>query len=272
MTKVVSILNLKGGVAKTTLTVALADTFAIQGKKVLVVDLDPQCDTSIMLIGHQKWEALHAAEKTLASYFIPGKKSFEFTRCVEHAVSDITFGGKVIQNISLLASDIRLADVQDSVKDVKVMPGALTRLLRSVVGFDLILIDCPPNFGIFTRNAISASSSYIIPAIPDYLSFTLGAARTKRNVKRFKTPPKLAGIVITKYQKGNSTQHMIASSPNQLNAGLWDDVLHNYHMMQSVNFANAAFFNVQKRAYTAKYPDGLATTLKGLAMELWGRF
>ena len=278
MTKVVSILNLKGGVAKTTLTVALADTFAIQhqSKKILVIDLDPQCDTSIMLVGHDRWETeLQKKQRTLASYFIPGKKAFDLDECIEHSVSDIKFGNTVVQNISLLASDTKLADVQDGLVDSPLKHNALAKLLKNLRNFDLVLIDCPPNFGFFTRNALFASATYIIPAIPDYLSLTLGATRTIRNVNRCKpAPPKLAGIVLTKYQASNPIHKMVLESKNRLNDSLWDVMLHKKEQIfpQASKFTEAAYYHAMKRTYSKKYPDKMDVTLKSIAYELWQRF
>lgn len=70
MTYVISVINLKGGVGKSTLTVANSEILAGQfGKRVLVIDLDPQTNSTTMLIGEQAWESANVAGRTLASLF-----------------------------------------------------------------------------------------------------------------------------------------------------------------------------------------------------------
>jgi chromosome partitioning protein len=276
-TKVVSILNLKGGVAKTTLTVALADAFAIQGKRVLVVDVDPQCDTSIMLVGQTRWkEDLHAKNRTLAPFFFQSKDVAEVAACLEPEVSDI----RGVHNISLLAADMKLADIQNGLlpKGQTVSRVILARLLGQLKGlFDLVLIDCPPNFSILTQNALAASHSYIMPAIPDYLSLTLAATRTKEyverlNNKRPKAPVKLAGIVLTKYQANNTVHRDLTGHINADNRALWKDMLRNHIIPQTTDLTEAAQYDSNRRTNSEKYPQGLSKSFRELATALWPRF
>src|SRR3546814_14389733 len=84
MTHVISTINLMGGVGKTTTTVALAETFsALMGKRVLVIDLDPQTNAQLMLIGEDRWSALNAKRHTLARPFLdamdPEHRNFDIT-------------------------------------------------------------------------------------------------------------------------------------------------------------------------------------------------
>jgi len=279
-TKVVSILNLKGGVAKTTLTVALAEAFAIEGKRVLVVDIDPQCDTSIMLVGPENLEKLHKKGRTLAPFLLQNKNADELVDCLEPQVSDLRW----VSDISLLASDMKLADAQNGLlpQGQTVPRAALAKLLSQsqLRGlFDLVLIDCPPNFSILTQNALATSHSYIIPAIPDYLSLTLAAARTKEYVERLnsrrpKNPVKLAGIVITKYQANNKIHRHLTERRNNDNAAFWKDMLRNHIIPQTVGLTEAAQYDDSddKRTHGEKYPDGLSKRFRDLATALWPRF
>jgi len=274
-TKVVSILNLKGGVAKTTLTVALAGTFAIQGQRVLVVDIDPQCDTSIMLVGPEKLEELHKKGRTLAPFFLQTKDADELVDCIEPQVSDL----RGVHNISLLASDMKLADIQNGLltQGQTVPRAALTRLLGQLKGmFDLVLIDCPPNFSILTQNALATSHFYIIPAIPDYLSLILAATRTmeyveRLNIRRPKNPVKLAGIVITKFQSNNRIHRYLTEKRNKDNAHLWKYMLRNHIIPQTVGLTEAAEYDSDKRTHGEKFP-GLSKSFHDLATELDQRF
>src|SRR3546814_13919376 len=91
MTHVISTINLKGGVGKTTTTVALAETFsALMGKRVLVIDLDPQTNATLMLIGEDRWSALNAKGHTLARLFQdamdPDPRKFDMTATLQKGV------------------------------------------------------------------------------------------------------------------------------------------------------------------------------------------
>jgi chromosome partitioning protein len=270
MTKVVSVINLKGGVAKTTLTVALADAYAVRGKRVLVVDIDPQCDASIMLVGQDSWlKKLHLRGKTLAAFFINSRNVGDVNGYIVPDVSDI----RMVQGISLLASDIALADV---LANNKLVPRRLLYRLLSYVDepFDLVLIDCPPNFSILAQNALAASHSYIIPAIPDYLSLTLAAARTmeyaeRLNKTRENKPIKLAGIVLTKYQANNAVHKELTGARNDGNRPLWKYMLRDHIIPQTTDLTEAAQYVEHRRAYSEKYPQGLSVKFRALAEELW---
>ncbi len=113
MTHVLSTINLKGGVGKTT-TVALAETFsANMGKRVLVIDLDPQTNATLMLIGEMKWFKLNSKECTLARLFKdamdPDNRKFDLDKTIQKGVSDVG----AASTIDLLPSSLDLIDVQD---------------------------------------------------------------------------------------------------------------------------------------------------------------
>ena len=273
MTQVISILNLKGGVAKTTTTVALADTLAVNGKRVLVVDLDPQCDTSVMLLGGQNLTGLFAAQKTLAEVFIPGETPLSFEDIVENGVSNVRVGTRPVKTISLLAANMILADIQDDMTTLQISDHVLSKFLAPVIKgkkFDVILFDCPPNFGVFTRNAIQACDSYIIPAIPDFLSMQLGVHRTYTRVKAFfqgktKGGPRLRAIVATKYQA------KIALYDTVIDWLTTHKTFARYFVLpkipQTTDLVNAAIWGPHV-TLAQKYPAGLHKELVALATNL----
>jgi chromosome partitioning protein len=217
--QVISTINLKGGVGKSTTTVALAEIAAGElGKRVLVIDLDPQTNATTMLIGEDRWKELNAKEHTLARLFAdalvePTARKFSLDKSIQKNVSNV----RDVRNVDLLPSSLDLIDVQDQLGAMSsgrfhsdVPTDILRRAAWKVIDeYDLVLIDCPPNLGIITLNGLKISDGYIIPTIPDVLS-TYGIPQIITRVKAFSdnigqaiTP---LGIVISKF-RAQSTLH-----------------------------------------------------------------
>jgi chromosome partitioning protein len=212
MAHIFSTINLKGGVGKTTTTVALAETFsAVFEKKVLVIDLDPQTNATTMLIGEEKWRKLNDTGRTLARLFQdalePENKQFDFDTALQKCVSDV----RAARSVDLLPSSLDLIDVQDrlattpSGKFYSVNPiELLWRAVKSRLDdYDIVIVDCPPNLGIITLNGLRISHGYIIPTIPDILS-TYGIPQIVTRIKEFSDeiaePIEPLGIVVSKYR------------------------------------------------------------------------
>jgi chromosome partitioning protein len=280
MAHVISTINLKGGVAKTTTTVALAETFSALGKKVLVIDLDPQTNATLMLIGEEKWFELNKKRHTLAQLFSdaldPDHKSFDLDSALQRRVSDV----QEARSVDLLPSSLDLIDVQDKLASAP--PGKfyssnpielLWRAVKNRVDdYDVVIIDCPPNLGIITLNGLRMSESYIIPTIPDYLS-TYGIPQITSRVREFskaiseRIEP--LGIVITKFKANSTVHHTVLK---QLEG---DEDLPNVfdtRIREANDVAAAAEFKPYKRTLIQKYgakPNGLAAPYVELAKEVW---
>lgn len=215
MSKVVSIINLKGGVAKTTTTVQLAECLVSQfGKKVLVIDLDPQTNSTIALLDEEKWEQLDAQGETLFQLFsdkLEKTKGFDLSKALQTGVSNLG-----LANLHLLASSIRFIDIQDSISEIPGKTGFAINpmeIIKTTVhpilkNYDYVLIDCPPNLGFITRNGIEISDYYLIPTIPDTLS-TYGIPQIVKTIDRFTKERNLAirclGLVITKFDSRSNS-------------------------------------------------------------------
>jgi len=282
MAHVISTINLKGGVAKTTTSVALAEVFSAEmHKKVLVIDLDPQTNATIMLIGENKWLELNKQGLTLAQLFKdamePDDKKFNLNATLQKNVSDVQGAGSV----DLLPSSLDLIDVQDrlasapSGKFYAVNPVELLwRAVKSKLDeYDIVIVDCPPNLGIVTLNGLRLSDSYIIPTIPDHLS-TYGIPQIVTRIEEFAqaigediTP---LGIVATKFQV-NSTVHNTVLHQLRKDSNV-PDVFKTVIKQTNISSAAAEFSAHGKRTLRQKYgsdPSGLTSTYIQLAREIW---
>ena len=221
---------------KTTLTANLAAELAFRGKRVLLLDMDPQCSLTFSFVDPDKWEdqlggdGSPGSDKTIKSWFDGiGDDDLETPELGDLVVPNLKVtqslgskGGKIDlipSHLGLINVDLDLAYMLSGVP-----PGRVDRqrakvygLLRSHLGkyvdeaeYNLVLIDCPPNFNIVTKNAIVASDGILIPAKPDYLS-TLGIDYLVRSynelVKEFNRDsgsttihPEILGVVFTMIQ------------------------------------------------------------------------
>ncbi len=200
----VSLINMKGGVGKSTLTVNLAWHFASYGnwkKKVLVVDLDPQFNASQYLLGVKQYESiLNENRPTVWDIFEHGTKTPGGKATVLDAHAPILdhrefYGGG---KIHLIPSRLELAF---SLKN----PGQnkerrLSRIIKEVEDeYDLILIDCAPTESVLTTAAYLSSDWLLVPVKPEYLS-TIGLPLLVNSMQDFKAEYeekelKLAGVI-----------------------------------------------------------------------------
>ncbi|MDX9931803.1 MAG: AAA family ATPase [Bacteroidales bacterium] len=187
--KIISVINYKGGVGKTTLTANLAAELANRDYNVLMIDLDPQASLSFSFVKPDDWKTDLATNKTIKNWFKPSNKKTSKPKFADlifepHNVKNHLKGkGKlhlVSSHLELINVDLELATLlsganlkqakQNFIKVHKTLADGIEQLRDE---YDVILIDCPPNFNIVTKNAIVASDNILIPAKPDYLS-TLG--------------------------------------------------------------------------------------------------
>lgn len=214
MAKVLSVINLKGGVGKTTLTVAVAEALAAGGARALVVDLDPQTNSTLMLVGEEKWRELDGEKRTLFHLFQRALAG-ESVRLEEVILrsADVVRGADGGEHaIDLVPSSVELVQVQD--KLINIPPGefhtrAPATVLRDAARFalgayDFVIADCPPNLGIVTLNGLLVSDGFVIPTVPDFLS-TYGIPQIVDRVRQFGEetgkPVPLLGIVVSKFRK-----------------------------------------------------------------------
>src|SRR5918997_3084488 len=154
MAHVIAIANQKGGVAKTTTVVHLGVAIADLGKKVLLVDLDPQ--------GH------------LAEGFglVSDRLEAEVSDVLEGSkrITDIIIPG-IRPNLDLAPSNIRLSDMEPTLVNLRFREYKLKRAIEPVLSrYDFLLLDCPPSLGLLTVNALIAAGQVLIPMASEYYS------------------------------------------------------------------------------------------------------
>jgi chromosome partitioning protein len=189
---IIGVFNQKGGVAKTTTTSNLGSAITMKGKKVLVVDMDPQANcTNALGVDDETLE--QSIYDLLISQQKPNKE-----RILE-VVKRTSF------EVDLLPSDISLADAEQTLSNVISRETVLKKLLDQVRNdYDYILVDCPPSLGLLSINALAASDYIIIPVYPSYFSVkgikhllkTCSVVKDNLNQKL-----DIMGIVLTKFDK-----------------------------------------------------------------------
>lgn len=169
---VISLLNMKGGVGKTTTAVNLAAYLARDHqKRVLLVDLDPQTNATLSLVPERIWSKWSEEHGTMADVLDVGEKRHRDS--ATRTLADCIIHGVVpeIPTLDLLPSHLRLTFLD---LDMAGRPGReriFGRKLEKVLGnYDIVICDCPPNLQTATQNALYASDWYLVPMQPDYLS------------------------------------------------------------------------------------------------------
>ncbi len=181
MGKTISISNHKGGVGKTTSTINIGAALHQLGKKVLLVDLDPQANLSqslgIIDVEHDIYESLSKKSKL---------KPYSYKEGFDLIPSCLNLSGAEIELSSSIGREYILKKLIDEIKD----------------NYDYILIDCPPSLGLLAINAFAAADEILIPAQAEFLS-TQGLTKLIEVIGEIRCDLnknlKVAGIIITQY-------------------------------------------------------------------------
>lgn len=195
MGKVISVANQKGGVGKTTTTVNLSTILAKKGKKVLLIDTDPQGNATSGL-GVTK-------EVELSVYdILVGDTKFDETiqdtnvKNLSVCPSNISLAGAEVELVSMMSREQRLKTKLDEIKD----------------RYDYILIDCPPSLGLITLNAFTASDSVLIPVQCEYFALEgLGQLLNTVNLvkKHLNKNLEIEGALLTMYDARTNLSNQV---------------------------------------------------------------
>lgn len=152
MSKIISIFNQKGGVGKTTTNINLSAALAKKNKKVLIVDIDPQGNSTSGL----------GIDKEIIEYSL-------YDLMVDEVDADKIVIKTEIEGLHILPSTMELAGAEIELANKTQRESLLTEALKDIKGkYDYIFIDCPPSLGVLTINALKASDSVIIPIQCEY--------------------------------------------------------------------------------------------------------
>jgi chromosome partitioning protein len=198
--RTIALMNQKGGVGKTTTTVNLGAAMAEIGRRVCLIDLDPQAHLTINY-------GIDPNPDTVSLYdVLLGENSF------------LEAVHKIDDNIALVPSSIDLAAAEIELVSVLGRETLLTKKMESAQhDFDVILLDCPPSLGLLTLNALSVADEVIIPMQPHFLALQ-GVAKLLETVqlvnKRMNPRLKVSGIVLTMFDAQSKLSNEVVAELN----------------------------------------------------------
>lgn len=195
MAKIISIANQKGGVGKTTTTINLSSLLAAAEKRTLLVDIDPQSNSS---------SGLSVTNHTPSVYEV-----LVGTRKIQDVIINtfMPFLDMLPSNINLVGAEIEMVDIENR-----------ETLLRSALSeitdkYDYILIDCPPSLGLLTLNSLTASNSVLIPVQCEYFALEgLGQLLNTINIvkKHYNKDLAIEGVLLTMFDTRLRLSHQVA--------------------------------------------------------------
>tara|TARA_B100001996_G_scaffold78417_1_gene57852 strand:- start:161 stop:961 length:801 start_codon:yes stop_codon:yes gene_type:complete len=192
---IISIINQKGGVGKTTTVINLAAGLSMKGKKILVIDLDPQgnATTGLGLLNTE------SSEQTIYSVLNGNRKISEVVKKTK------------IENLDLITSNVDLSGLEvETAGDSRrafMLKDELTAYLNDTkASYDYVLIDCPPSLSLLTIMALVSSNSLVVPLQTEFFALE-GLTQLMKTIDRIKSNlnPELTikGILLTMYDKRN---------------------------------------------------------------------
>lgn len=273
--RTVSVVNMKGGVGKSTTVASLAEVLSTEGLRVLVIDLDPQSNVSMMLAGQDRWIELRQNEKTIDAYFnqyVYGGEPRFFRDFIAPKVSDIS--GDQTLDLLISTPEFRYIERHALEKwvsqgfDIRQLNTRFSRLTNSAIenvseSYDVVLFDCPPGISMFAEAAIELSEFIVIPTIPDYVS-RLGIfafrKRALRSMEQRRFTDERIWTLITKYEQ-NNTLHQSEAEMLKQQFNVFDT-----RIPQAEQIARAAEWSEQKRTFDQKY-GAAAPVIRKFAAE-----
>ncbi len=247
--RIIAIANQKGGVGKTTTTINLAAALAEKGKKILMIDLDPQGNASSGL-------GVDKDELSLTVYqLMIGTNSFD--ECVQK---------DVLENLDVLPANVNLAGVEIETLDMEDRNYILSKEIDKVKeNYDYILIDCPPSLNSLTINSMTTADSVLVPIQCEYyaleglsqLIYTINLVKERLNSRL-----EIDGVVFTMYDgRTNLSLQVIENVRENLNQKIYNTII-----PRSVRLAEAPSYGLPINIYDNKSTG--AKAYRSLAEEI----
>jgi len=268
----IAVMNTKGGVGKSTLVLALAETIsAYHGKNVLVIDSDAQASVSSMLMSVSSLYKLQSEGATIVDYLhgrVLKNQVIDWPKFIVRNVSDVDDA----RSLFLLPSDMQLTLLEREVSKEN-----LHAKLREVIGelltgvrrvFDIILIDCPPGLSVLTECWLREADFHISPTKADYVSVCgLEVFRRFKGLNPEMGFAENLGVIVN-MKEANSV------SDEEYHRWLQDNA-ENACFAQAIPrmpaLQDAANFQTYERSYLAKYPGQVGTAVRALTDEVMSR-
>jgi len=243
--RILAVANQKGGVGKTTTAISLGATLAAYERPTLIVDLDPQSNSTSglgVVVGAEQATTyqLLTGEAAAAAAVVP--TSFPHLAMIP-TTPDLA--GAEIELVGMVGREFRLRDA-----------------LQPLEGFNFVLVDCPPSLGLLTLNALAAADALLIPIQCEYFALegVSELMRTVDEVRRFLNPGlAIDGVLLTMYDERTNLARQVADEVR----GVFGDLVFETVVPRNVRLAEAPSFGQPIQAYDLRSRGAEAYLLLG---------
>ncbi len=268
----IAVMNTKGGVGKSTLVLAIAETLtAIFNKTVLVIDSDSQASVSSMLMTSTRLHKLQSDATTIVDLLastVLHKQPLDWSKFVVGGTSDVDDTG----GLYLIPSDMQLTLLEREVSK-EAQHGALRSTIQAMLqgvrsAFDVVLIDCPPGLSVLTESWLREADFHISPTKPDYISVC-----GLEVFRRFKALNPEMGFaenlgVVVNLMDPNSAQDRDYDAWLRDRA---DNRCFSQPIHRSVALQHLTQFSPDGRSWIGKYPGVVGAAIKSISLEILQR-